>query len=62
MSTTFATSNQIEACYLPASTHTITMDQATSTYLQQIDNVNTISDSITVFSDIMNCMITPANV
>ncbi|CAO1320486.1 unnamed protein product [Diamesa serratosioi] len=60
MSTTFATSNQLAVCYTPGATHTMIMDQVTNDYLQQIDHVNDMSDRITVFSDIMNCMITPS--
>lgn len=60
MSTTFATSNPLQVCYYPASNHTMIMDEVTTDYLQQIDNVNKMTDSITVFSDIMNCMVSSA--
>lgn len=60
MSTTFATSNPLAVCYYPAANHTMIMDQVTSEYLEQIENVNKMSDNISVFSEIMNCMLAPA--
>lgn len=57
MNTTFATSNQLATCYYPASNHTMTTDRITDDYLSQLELVNEMAEKITVFSEIMNCMV-----